>query len=253
MTVRDGFLSQAALFRQRARSVRDAVLRAFGPDRRLSLAFRSFRPKVARRRFETGKVGPRDSPSPGRGRPVQLRFETDLTAEDYVSRREWRNASRPPCLKSGSGRACGMARHGTYERKTPVVMPVARFYCGGCRTTFSLLPDFAAARRPGSLQEIEDGMAVLAGSRGPWAAARQLFPERDEMSNAIRGLRRAFAAVSAFLAIVATMRPDLFRGCPSELGRCAPRWGRRSVTCTTGEAHLSDAKGVLLATDFRRQ
>lgn len=146
-----------------------------------------------------------------------------------------------------------MARHGTYERKTPVVMPVARFYCGGCRTTFSLLPDSAAARRPGSLQEIVDDMAVLAGSRGPWAAARQLFPERDEMSNAIRGLRRAFAAVSAFLAIVATMRPDLFRGCPSELGRCAPRWGRRSVTCTTGEAHLSDAKGVLLATDFRRQ
>ena len=111
-----------------------------------------------------------------------------------------------------------MARHGTYVRKTPVVMPVARFYCGGCRTTFSLLPDFAAARRPGSLQEIEGGTAVLAGSRGPWAAARQLFPERDEMSNAIRGLRRAFAAVSAFLAIVATMRPDLFRGYPSELG-----------------------------------
>ena len=102
-------------------------------------------------------------------------------------------------------------------RKTPVLMPVARFYCSGCRTTFSLLPDFAAARRPGSLQEIEDGMAVLTGSRGPWAAARELFPERDEMSNAVRGLRRAFAAVSAFLAIAATMRPDLFRGCPAEL------------------------------------
>ena len=110
-----------------------------------------------------------------------------------------------------------MVRHGTCVRKTPVVMPVARFCCSECRTTFSLLPDFAAARRPGSLQEIKDGMAVLAGSRGPWAAARQLFPERDEMSNAIRGMRRAFAAVSAFLAIVATMRPDLFRGCPAEL------------------------------------
>ena len=110
-----------------------------------------------------------------------------------------------------------MIRHGTYERKTPVLMPVARFDCRGCRTTFSRLPDFAAARRPGALQEIEDGMAVLAGSRGPWAAARRLFPERDEMSNAIRGLRCAFAAVSAFLAIVVTMRPDLFRGCPADL------------------------------------
>ncbi len=74
-----------------------------------------------------------------------------------------------PTLGDGCGRACGMARHGTYERKTPVVMPVDRCCCPGCRTTFSLLPDFAAARRPGSLQEIEDGMAVLAGSRGPWA------------------------------------------------------------------------------------
>ena len=135
-----------------------------------------------------------------------------------------------------------MARHGTYVRKTPVVMPVARFYCRGCRMTFSLLPDFAAARRPGSLQEIEDGMAVLAGSRGPWAAARQLFPERDEMSNAIRGLRRAFAAVSAFLAIVATMRPDLFRGCPSELGAMRAALGTETLLVDLRRemaAHLS--------------
>ena len=48
-------------------------------------------------------------PSPGRGRPVQLRFETDLTAEEHVRREEWRN-STPPCLKPRCGRACGMVR-----------------------------------------------------------------------------------------------------------------------------------------------
>ncbi len=126
-------------------------------------------------------------------------------------------ATPPPCLRRVRRRVCGMARHGTYGRRTPVPMHVARFHCPACRTTFSLLPDFAAARRPGSLQEIGDGMAVLARSRGPWAAARQLFPERGEMSNAVRGLRGAFAEVSAFLAAVVTLHPDLFPGCPAEL------------------------------------
>ena len=110
-----------------------------------------------------------------------------------------------------------MARHGTYLRKTPVPMHVARFYCPGCRTTFSLLPDFAAARRRGSLQETEDDLAVLAGCRGPWAAARQLLPGHEDLSNAVRGLRCALAAVQAFLAAAVTMRPDLFRNCPAEL------------------------------------
>jgi len=96
-------------------------------------------------------------------------------------------------------------------------MRVARFDCRDCQTTISRLPDFAAARRRGSLQEIEDDLIVLAGSPSLWAAARRLFPRRDELSNAIRGFRGAFAAVSAFLAAVVTLRPDLFRGCPAEL------------------------------------
>ena len=112
-----------------------------------------------------------------------------------------------------------MARHGTYMRKTPLVMHVARFYCPACHTSFGILPDFAAARRPGSLQEIEDGMAAVAVCGSLWAAARQLRPDRypEGMPNAVRGLRCAFAAVTAFLAAAVTMRPDLFRGCPTEL------------------------------------
>ncbi len=108
-------------------------------------------------------------------------------------------------------------RHGTYGRKTPVPLRVARFDCRDCQATFSRLPDFAAARRRGSLQEIEDDMVVLAEAPSRWAAARRLFPHRDELSNAIRGLCGAFMAVSVFLAAVVTLRPDLFRGTPADL------------------------------------
>ncbi len=109
-------------------------------------------------------------------------------------------------------------RHGTYGRKTPIPLRVARFDCRDCQTTFSRLPDFAAARRRGALQEIEDDMVVLAEAPSRWAAARRLFPHRDELSNAIRDLHGAFAAVSAFLLAVVTLRPDLFRGlCPADL------------------------------------
>ena len=157
-------------------------------------------------------------PSPGHGQPVQLRFQTELTAEEYVSREEWRNASFPPCLKDLCRRDCGTMRHGTYGRKTPIPLRVARFDCRECQTTFSRLPDFAAARRRGALQEIEDDMVVLAEAPSRWAAARRLFPHRDELSNAIRDLHGAFAAVSAFLLAVVTLRPDLFRGlCPADL------------------------------------
>ena len=156
-------------------------------------------------------------PSPGHGRLVQLRFETELTAEEYVSREEWKNASFPPCLKGHCACDCGLMRHGTYGRKTPIPMRVARFDCRDCQTTISRLPDFAAARRRGSLQEIEDAMIVLAEAPSLWAAARRLFPHRDELSNGIRDLLGAFMAVSVFLEAVVTLRPDLFRGCPADL------------------------------------
>ncbi len=143
----------------------------------------------------------------------------ELTVEEYVSREEWRNASFPPCLKGRDACDCGLMRHGTYGRKTPIPMRVARFDCRACQTTISRLPDFAAARRRGSLQEIEDAMIALAAAPSRWAAARCLFPDRDELANAIRDLPGAFMAVSAFLEAVATLRPNLFRGIPM-----GPQW-----------------------------
>lgn len=112
------------------------------------------------------------SPSPGRGRPVQPGFETDLTAGEYVRREEWRNATPPPCLAPRRGRVCGIVRHGTYGRGTPVPMPVARFDCRGCRTTFSRLLDFAAARLPGDRRHDASG-PVPGMPGGPAGDARR--------------------------------------------------------------------------------
>ncbi len=114
-------------------------------------------------------------------------------------------------------------RHGTYGRKTPIPMRVARFDCRDCQTTISRLPDFAAARRRGSLQEIEDAMMVLATAPSRWAAARCLFPDRDELANAIRDLLGAFMAVSVFLDAVVTLRQIPISKVPPETAWQVPR------------------------------
>ena len=49
---------------------------------------------------------------------------------------------------------CLLARHGTYARKRPAGMQIARWYCGESHTTFSLLPDCLAARLPRTLTEL---------------------------------------------------------------------------------------------------
>ena len=189
---------------------------------------------AARRQLPgTEEGGPRELASPGHGQPVQLRFQTELTAEEHVSREEWRNATVPPCLKGRCRHRCGLMRHGTYGRKTPVPMRVARFYCPGCRTTISRLPDFAAARRRGSLQEIEDDMIVLAGSPSRWAAARQLFPHGGR---AVERDPRSSVRVRGGLGLPAGRRHAASRPVPGmsrrNCRRCAPRSGRKRCWST---------------------
>ena len=81
---------------------------------------------------------------------MQLRYETGLTGEQYVTARAWREARLERCPKHPHG-GCSLARHGTYERKTPQGVRVARWYCPESHTTFGLLPDCLAARLPGYL------------------------------------------------------------------------------------------------------
>jgi hypothetical protein len=56
------------------------------------------------------------------------------------------------CIRSGG---CGFARHGTYARVSPPGTLIARWYCPEGHRTFSLLPDWFAARLSGQLCEVE--------------------------------------------------------------------------------------------------
>lgn len=77
---------------------------------------------------------------------MQLRFETTLSANEYVATQGWHTAVLPSCPLHPQG-GCSLARHGTYTRTTPVGMRIPRWYCPQGHRTFSLLPDFLISSR----------------------------------------------------------------------------------------------------------
>ena len=85
---------------------------------------------------------------------MQIRLETTLTFEEYVTSRGWEQATLAACPLCPLG-SCHLQRLGTYMRKVPAVSFVARYYCPEQHTTFGLLPDFYASRVPGTLDDIE--------------------------------------------------------------------------------------------------
>lgn len=159
---------------------------------------------------------------------MQNRHETVLTAGEYNSREAWREARRPErCHSCGGSKIHG---HGAYLRKFPVPFRVRRWRCAGCGATQSSLPDFAASRRPGALQEIEDALAGLARSGGEWRTALALSRVMGGApSNSLRRLRGFAAAASAVLAVLVTALPELFAGCPAELTPMRERLGTESL------------------------
>ena len=144
---------------------------------------------------------------------VQLRFETVLTGEQYVNARGWRTARLERCPNHPHG-SCSLARHGTYERKTPQSARVARWYCPESHTTFSLLPDCLAARLPGTLAELEDAVATVERSPSVAAAAAALRPGRSEPPGAMHWLRRRIRLVRRALTTVRGLLPKRLAGCP---------------------------------------
>jgi len=144
--------------------------------------------------------------------PVQLRYKTGHTSEEYVSREAWREASLPCCPNHPRG-GCSLARHGTYPRKSPVGTRIARWYCPESHTTFSLLPDCLAARLPGTLNELEDVVAAVERAPSLEAAANTLRLD-IELPGALRWLRRRVRLVQRCLVIVIGLLPDRLAGCP---------------------------------------
>ena len=130
-----------------------------------------------------------------------------MTAEEYVSRQAWREASGPSCPRGGLVR-CRLCRHGTYFRKFPVGMRVARWYCRGCQVSFSALPDCLSARLPGSLA-LAEAVASFAEVHGIHAAARHWRGETADFSSARRWVRRRALLVRDILTVLRGLEPGL--------------------------------------------
>ncbi len=156
--------------------------------------------------------------------PVQLRFDTGLAGDQYVTRQVWRLATLLHCPLHPRG-GCGFARHGTYARKTPPGTLVARWYCRLGHCTFSLLPDHLAAHLPGTLREVEQ--VVLAAEAAPslQSCADALRPDAVGLVSALRWLHRRLDPVRALLPSVLTLLPEALLGCMPRLSALGQRLG----------------------------
>jgi hypothetical protein len=158
---------------------------------------------------------------------VQLRFNSDLTGEQYVNQQAWRTASLPRCPLHPNG-GCGFARHGTYERLSPPGAFIARWYCPSGHRTFSLLPDCLAARLPGTLAEVEAVVSAVEKAESLEAACADSRLE-VELPGVLRWVRRRVQAVHAALILLKGLVPALFVDCKPRLGAFAERLGVEGV------------------------
>ena len=160
---------------------------------------------------------------------MQLRYQTGLTGEQYVSAAAWREARLDRCPHHHQPGACSFARHGTYRRKTPAGTLIARWYCAESHTTFSLLPDCLAARLPGTLQELETVVVHAEQASSLLLAAEQVRRDRIELPGAVRWLRRRVRLVQQVLRRVIGLLPQHLAGCRPELSACRKRLGSDAV------------------------
>lgn len=150
--------------------------------------------------------------------PVQLRFDTGLTSEEYVSRQAWRDATLERCPLHPQG-GCGFARHGTYERVEPPGAKIARWYCREGHCTFSLLPDCLAARFTGSLAAFEEAVACAEQSAESLErTAGQLRPDLTDLLAAVRWLRRRRMLLQHLFWLLRGLLPELFADCLPQVG-----------------------------------
>ncbi len=145
---------------------------------------------------------------------MQLRYATELTAEQYVARQVWREATLERCPRHPEG-GCGLARHGTYGRVEPPGTEIARYYCRTGHVTFSLVPDCSASRLSSTLAEVEQVADQVEqdakAGRTAEATAHRLRPDIG-LQGALRWVRRRVVAVHAALVITVGLVPGLMAG-----------------------------------------
>ena len=185
---------------------------------------------------------------------MQLIHQTTLSVDDYIYKQTWQEA-RLECCPNTQKSSCQFHRHGTYSRKTPSNIRIARYYCRTCQMTFSLLPSFMAAGKPGTPQAIEEAALAIeecstlmeAHNRirpdhhGTWRTQRRWFQRRSFWLTltlyAVRGLFPEFYAqtpmtVGAFRAkgVTTTLLVTLRKQGSTHLQYVPPPVGFRSCS-----------------------
>lgn len=144
---------------------------------------------------------------------MQIRYATQLSDTEYVSRHGWVWARLESCPVHPEG-GCSFHRHGTYTRRRPEGTRIARWYCRESHRTFSLLPDCFASRYSGSLSELEEAVAELEIGSTVDAAAEKARPMGREDSvtplTAKRWLERRAKLLYASLYMIISLLPSLF-------------------------------------------
>lgn len=138
---------------------------------------------------------------------MQIPLRALSSIEAYIANQEWHDARLPCCPLHPSG-GCSFARHGSYARVRPQGLRIARWYCPEGHRTFSLLPDFLAARMPGLLASIEDAVAAAFSAKSMEAAADLLRGLDVTLPSAMRWLRRRLRAVQAVHDAVSRLAPE---------------------------------------------
>ncbi len=142
---------------------------------------------------------------------MQIRYATDLSADEYVRRQAWKDAELAKCPLHPEG-GCGFCRNGTYPRKVPEGTKIARWYCSCGHTTFSLLPDCLSSRMSGSLVEVENTIVSVENSPSQEKAADTIRTD-IVLPNALRWIRQRLACVKAALILLIKFFPELFADC----------------------------------------
>ena len=142
---------------------------------------------------------------------MQIRFATDLSADEYVRRRAWKEARLDNCPLHSKG-GCGFASHGTYSRQAPRGTKIARWYCPNGHSTFSLLPDCLSSRLPGSLIEVEKAINEVENAPSQEAAVHDLRLDIG-LAGVLRWIRHRLFLVRAALTLLIELLPILPQDC----------------------------------------
>jgi hypothetical protein len=136
---------------------------------------------------------------------MQIRFATDLSADEYVRQQAWKDAALDNCPIHSKG-GCGFTRHGTYRRQTPEGTKIARWYCPDGHSTFSLLPDCLSSRLPGSLIEVETAINKVENAVSQEAAVYG-FRIDVGLTGVLRWIRRRLFLIHTTLRLLTKLVP----------------------------------------------